>query len=176
MYEYAYEYRKEHGRSNPSRLRRDATSQAGPATARVIHGLAIVLFCLTLPGCGTVPLQPAGGTDVYIFPEEADLHQPVLVLRSDGRFAFLHDAELAGDDTAFSEFGNFGTYTREGDSLLLRYDGAECCQFMDVESERLDILRSSADTVQVRFRGAIHTLDKAPPARPHATGLGSSER
>ena len=112
---------------------------------------------------------------LYEFPDELDLHYPVLMLRADGRFAFLADAE----DAAAEEFENYGTWAKLPDGFRLTYEEASCCRFVDIDAEdirtapsattgSLTAIANPGRNIAVRFRGeTVKVTDMGPlPAGP----------
>jgi len=123
---------------------------------RVLGSLCLALVAA---GCAAPPTRLTG---LYRFPDAAELHHPVLLLRDNGTFAFLTDA---GEAEHPESYPNHGTFTRRGDTLQLRYDKAECCQFADVTTEDLVVQPDDGGGLRVVFRGRSWQLvrETIPP-------------
>ncbi len=123
--------------------------------------LALLALVLVLTACGqrgendptTAAAPPLGS---WIFPAAIDIHYPVLHLRADGTFDFFEDAEWAGPEPG----DNGGTWSQDGEQVVLSYDYALCCRFDSIDTEPLVFLEHDDDTARVRFREAEWTLHR----------------
>jgi hypothetical protein len=120
----------------------------------MLRALLLTFWLGLLVGCQTGGRPGFAGA--YRFPDDIDLHNPVLILTKTNTFAFTGEAG--------ADWANHGTVARRHNNtlLLLRYEETECCQFEGVEEESLVILESRANRLRVRFRDAVYWLERLP--------------
>ena len=98
--------------------------------------------------CGGDAPHPTLAAGAYAFPDDLDMHYPVLVLDAKGAFGFVADAE-----ETLAQSTNRGTWTQASNTLTLVYTATECCQFADCASESLGVVGVTGAVATVVFRG-----------------------